>query len=206
MLDYEAITVSNLINFAVVSRNDEIKIRMWTDRGFEVTTDIEPYIFECDTESNYIFIKKPDLLMGIDKVKICGKKVENIRTGFGSYGMGGCGYLGFKIKDGCNFLWIVICQRNCENHIQLDGRPFTCSKEKVKDQNPWYFGFAKHPENSRKPFYNELCKYEISDYSYASDVFKFEVKDNSGFPHFIEVKLQNPEMICVIYDESDLMH
>ena len=102
--------------------------------------------------------------------RILGSEIIDMCSYIGTYGMGGAGYFGFKIKIDNEEMWIVVCIWNADGYMLLDERVFHSPKQYIKDYNPWY--------SSDKYFNNyfklELCKSKIKSLiinEYDMDIF-----------------------------------
>jgi len=194
------------INFISVSKIDKESIEEWTKHGFVIEEDCSMYCFSCDIYANYVMTKPATHFTELDAKSIVGKELKDVNECFGTYGMGGCGYMGFKHHKSDGDYWIVVGVVGGETKLKMDGRVFSChDRKKVKEKNPWYYGFAHHPENSKMPFFNKLCMMTIEDVSYVDTNFFMNLKDSEDNTHFIEISTEHQNMIYHIKDKTDLM-
>lgn len=193
-------------NFKLVPKNDIKGIKEWIARGFFIEDNCNIYRFLGDISTNYVMTKEAQLFTEADAKNILGKKIEGVNDSFGTYGMGGLGFLGFKFYECGATYWLIIGLDSCDIYITMDGRAFSCSeREKCRKINPWYFGFAHHPEKSRDMFFSYLCTMIIADASYTGKNFSMELKDAYDKHHRIEVSTDYENQVYLIMDGTDLM-
>lgn len=195
----------DVVNFVILPKDEQSALPKWLERGFVPVADSGPYCFECDIELSYVLTRQPLTLATFCPEQLIGQRIAEVHNLFGTYGMGGCGFMGFKFRVGDCFIWLVIGLWNGEAHLTLDGRVFTCAKENVNVANPWYFGFAKHPENSRDPFYRMLCTLTISAILLADGTLRIQTSDPAGGQHELTAALAQAERVYVIPDQTNLM-
>jgi|LSQX01.1.fsa_nt_gb hypothetical protein len=155
-------TLNKLINYVYVSLD---KTDEWKFRGFK-----EDKIFALglwDEPGEYIVMtREPIRLIEFGMEHLIGCEIIDLCPFIGSYGMGGPGYFGFKVKVQNNFMWLVVCIWNAEGYMMLDDRVFCTAKHYKKDYNPWYSSINQ---------FNKLFKKELLNYK----IINLRVRDES---------------------------
>ena len=197
---------AGLNNFKLVPKNDTKGIKELVSQGFVIEENFAAYRFVGDIRINHVMTKAPKIFTKNDAQQIIGKKIEEVNDSLGTYGMGGLGFLGFKFYE-CNVAyWLVIGVTSCDLNITMDKRVFSCNeREQCKKLNPWYYGFAHHPEKSRDIFFSYLCTMTVASVAYMGKSFTMELKDTSDNYHHIEVSTDYKQQVYLIIDGSDLI-
>lgn len=197
---------AGLYNFKLVPKNDTEGIKEWISNGFFIEENCDVYRFGGDIRANYVMSKEPKIFTKNDAQQIIGKKIEGVSDSFGTYGMGGLGFLGFKFYECGVAYWLIIGVSACDLNITMDGRVFSCNdREQCRKINPWYYGFAHHPEKSMDTFFSYLCTMIIADVSYNGKDFSMELKDKCGNSHYIKAPTEYEKTVYVIRDGTNLM-
>ena len=146
-------SLNKLINFVYVTPD---KTFAWQSRGYEENKLFESELW--DEPCEYVVMTcKPISLIEFGIERLIGCEIIDLCTFLGSYGMGGPGYFGFKIKVQDDFMWLVVCIWNADGYMMLDDRVF-CSAEQYKiDFNSWY----SSSNQFNKLFIKELLNYKI---------------------------------------------
>lgn len=162
---------NNLINYLYVSPD---KIDEWKSRGFE-----ENKLFALglwDEPGEYVVMTRDPLSLkeyGIERFIGC--KIIDLCPFIGSYGMGGPGYFGFKLKVQDDFMWLVVCIWNADGYMMLDDRVFCAANQYKIDFNPWYSSLNQF----NKLFLKELLNYKIINLK-ISDAHMMLVLEKEG--------------------------
>lgn len=108
-------------NFTFVSNAEEQQ--RWAARGF-ISSDAVPTIGA--DEGDISLIGMP-LRLCDEQEKYTGRKIIGLETYFGTYGMGGAGFLGIQLDcdEDETPSWIIFCLWSSERHTRLNGKPFS---------------------------------------------------------------------------------
>lgn len=195
-----------LNNFKFISKDDTESIKYWISQGFVIEENCDIFRFVGDIHNNHVMTKKPKIFTKNDAQQIIGKKIEGVNDSFGTYGMGGLGFLGFKFYECGVAYWLIIGIGSCDLNITLDGRVFSCNKrEQCQKLTTWYYGFAHHPEKSRDAFFSYLCTMLITDISYTGKNFSMKLKDAFANYHHIKASTDYEQQVYIIADGTDLI-
>ncbi|WP_347254707.1 hypothetical protein [Leminorella grimontii] len=112
-------------NFTFVS--DLQERQRWEERGF-TPTDIVPTIGA--DEGDVSLVGMPLRLVDIQD-KYVGREIVGLETYFGTYGMGGAGFLGIQLDcdEAVIPSWIIFCLWCSDRHTRLDALPFQNDEE-----------------------------------------------------------------------------
>lgn len=156
-------TSSNkLINYVYVSPD---KTDEWKSRGFEENKPFASGLW--DEPGEYVIMtREPINLIEFGTENLSGSEITDLCPFLGSYGMGGPGYFGFKVKVQKEFMWLVVCLWNADGYMMLDDRVFCDANQYKKNYNPWYGSLNQ---------LNKLFKKELSNYK----IINLKVSDES---------------------------
>lgn len=197
---------TGLNNFKFVSKDNAEIIQYWISQGFVIEKNCDICRFVGDIGANHVMMKRPKIFTINDVQQIIGKKIEGVNDSFGTYGMGGLGFLGFKFYECGVAYWLIIGIDSCDIYMMMDGRVFSCNeREQCQELNPWYYGFAHHPKKSRDAFFSYLCTMLITDISYTGKNFSMKLKDTCKNYHHMKVATDYEQQVYLIVDGTDLI-
>lgn len=166
-------------NFIIINRKD---IKLWKDRGFE---PIRKYpIFHYRPKlSEVVMLSKPlDInQFGVDSLK--GSKIVDICLLFGTYGMGGAGFVGFKLQNYFGVRWLVYCIWSSGESILVDNRIIECHSMFNDKYNPYIN--MNDWEKSFKDFKNYINNWQIKDIYLDNTTLKIILLDDNSKEHTI---------------------
>lgn len=169
-------------NFAIVKRKD---IKLWKSRGFEIIRRYPIFLYRRKI-SEVVMLGKPLTIdeFGLNKLK--NSKIVDFSIMLGTYGMGGPGFVGFKLQGDFGSRWLVYCIWSAGEHILLDNRILECHEMFSKKYKP-YIDFSNPEEYFNK--LNELIKsLTIQDIQLSQDTLSINLIDNHSIPHTIHTK------------------
>lgn len=159
---YTSTSSNKLINYVYVSPN---KTDEWKSRGFKENKHFASGLWYEPGEYE-IMTREPINLIEYGTENLLGSEIIDLCPYLGSYGMGGPGYFGFKIKVQKEFRWLVVCLWNADGYMMLDDRVFCAANQYKKDYNPWYSSLNQ---------FNKLFKKDLSNYK----IINMKVSDES---------------------------
>lgn len=151
---YTSNSINKLINYVYVLKDntdDE-----WKSRGFDENKLFASELWD-EPDEYVIMTREPINLIEFGKENLLGSEIIDICPFLGSYGMGGPGYFGFKVKVQEEFMWLVVCICNADCYMLLDDRVFYAGKQYKKNYNPWYSTLNQF----NKLFQKELLNFKI---------------------------------------------
>lgn len=146
-------SANKLINYTYASPNE---IDEWKIKGFNVDKHFASELW--DEQGEYVVMsRKPVSFIEYGSEYLLGCEIIDLCPFLGSYGMGGPGYFGFKIKAKDKDIWLVVCIWNADGYMLLDDRVFCVNKQYKKEFKPWYSTL----NDFNKSFKKELLEYKI---------------------------------------------
>lgn len=106
-------------------------------RGWTEASDFRQFHYHPSINET-IMITKPKTLIDIGISDLIGQNVTNYATRYGSYGMGGPGFLGFKLSEQSDDDKILIyAVWGADEYTLIDGREIWCHPRYQDERNPW---------------------------------------------------------------------
>lgn len=120
-------------NFTIVQCKD---IPLWKSRGFEKVRRY-PIFRYIPKLSEVVMLSKPLNIsqFGLDSIK--SSVVVDIDLSIGTYGMGGAGFVGFKLQSYFGVRWLVYCIWSAGESILLDDKIIECHSKYQNRYNPY---------------------------------------------------------------------
>lgn len=182
-----------LITNFVYALQDETNV--WKSLGFKENKNFASYLWDYPNEY-IIMTREPVKLIEYGKERLIGGEIVDVCPFLGTYGMGGPGYFGFKIKMQNEIVWLVVCILGAEAYMLLDDRVFYAETRYKDVFNPWYFTLEKF----NKSFKKKLLKYKIVDFSFHNEHMTLHVEKDS-IRRLIEL-CNNDERLSLMSDGS----
>lgn len=166
-------------NFVVVNRKD---IKLWKNRGFERIKRYPIFLYRPKL-SEVVMLSKPLNInqFGIDSLK--NSKIVDICTYLGTYGMGGPGFVGFKLQGYFGIRWLVYCIWSAGESILVDNRIMQCHPKYNEKYHP-YIDIQKG-ESSLKDFKELINGWQIKDLILDDTNITITLLDNLKHEHTI---------------------
>lgn len=169
-------------NFIVINRKD---ISLWKSRGFEPIRRY-PIFLHKPKLSEKIMLGKPLNInqFGVDSLK--NSKISDICTFFGTYGMGGAGFVGFKLESYFGTRWLVYCIWSSGEHILLDNKILQCHPSFANWYKPWIdFNSQEKSLEDLKSFLKGLT---IQDIQLSKEDLTIHLVDDKNTTHTIHTQ------------------
>lgn len=120
-------------NFVIA---DSKEMYVWEARGFERIKKY-PIFHYTPNPMQVIMLGKPLTIgqFGLEALK--DGRIVDFCPYMGTYGMGGPGFVGFKIQGDFGLRWLVYCIWSAGQYILLDDRVLQCHPKFSESYNPW---------------------------------------------------------------------
>jgi hypothetical protein len=141
-------SVKRNVNYAYVKHED---VDEWKLKGFKENLSFSSELWD-NPDQFVVMTREPITMKEFGIERIIGSEIVDICSYIGTYGMGGAGYFGFKIKINNEEMWIVVCIWNADGYMLLDDKVFYSPEQYIKNHNPWY---------SSDKYFNNHFKYEL---------------------------------------------
>ena len=142
-------------NFIIIKRKNK---EIWKDRGFYAKRSY-PIFRNKLKSSETIMLGKPLNISQFGLINLKKSKIIDISINFGTYGMGGPGFVGFKIEGYFGCRWLVYCIWSAGEHLLLNDRVFSCNIAFARKYDPWIDPIS--PEESFEEMRNDLIGMSI---------------------------------------------
>jgi len=207
-------------NFIIIKKTDQ---KLWEERGFQ---KIRKYpIFRYKPKpAEVIMLGRPMTISEFSAENLIHSEILDYTLYLGSYGMGGAGFFGLKLKGSFGIRRLVYCIWSSGEHILLDDKIIECHPQFIEIYHPWIVwgnGMHEEYEKTSRNLKNFLSGLEIQEISLQEHALKIQLSGN----HRIETYQKSekfPEQAgtgrkrlsyetgtmsdywLVIYDETDL--
>lgn len=166
-------------NYVVVKRKDK---SLWKTRGFK-SIHKYPIFHYKPNHSEVIMLGKPTDIMQFGTNNFQSNSILDVSTCCGTYGMGGPGFFGMKLKGNYGTRWLTYCIWNAGEHILFDDRVLECHPDISEKYNPWITEDYLNSTNSLK---NLLCEMKIEEVILSDESIRINLIDSSSKSHYLE--------------------
>ncbi|MGN1411074.1 MAG: hypothetical protein ACI4WH_01010 [Oscillospiraceae bacterium] len=164
-------------NFIIIDKKD---MPIWKERGFEPIRKYPIFGYRRKFSEITMLSKPLDInQFGVDSLK--NSKIIDICPYFGTYGMGGPGFFGFKLESYFGIRWLVYCIWNSGESILIDDRIIECHPKYNHIYNP----YIQNSEKSVNDLKDLLYDWRIKDISLTDTHLKILLLDKTLKEHTI---------------------
>lgn len=166
-------------NFIVIQKED---IQVWKDRGFEPIRRYPLFGYRLKFSETVMLSRPLDISQfGVDSLKR--SKVTDVCTLFGTYGMGGPGFVGFKLESYFGVRWLVYCIWAADESILVDDRIMSCHSKYNSKYNPYID--MDDWKDSLDAFKSLIDGWQIKDVHLSDTDLKIVLSDVTSKEHTI---------------------
>ena len=190
-------------NFVIVDNFDKAGYEQWTKKGFLRPEDTGVYCFHFDPCSQIVLEKSTIEI--VDFKGLLGVEIHEVCTRFGTYGMGGLGFIGFKILSKEKSQWVVI-NDGSDRYRFVDGRMVEAeNREREKEQNAWFHApGAGHVNKKMMNFYNQFIGMTIEEINKTEEQVEIHFIGKGNQEH-IFISQKDNSRIFLIEDGTDII-
>ncbi|MEH0155415.1 hypothetical protein V6R21_14810 [Limibacter armeniacum] len=120
---------------------------------------------DLDKELQTLVFNSPPLLKDISQNEIIGKKVLDITTHLGTYGMGGAGFFGMLLD---NFEYLTYAVWGAGDYVIINDRIVECNPEYYHKSRPWISDYG-----------DNLSWDELTEYIKGGIIKSYLIKDDT---------------------------
>lgn len=169
-------------NFVIVKRKD---IKLWQSRGFEKIRKY-PIFHYIPKASEVIMLGRPLTIREFGLENLKNSKIVDFCVCLGTYGMGGPGFVGFKIQGNFDSRWLVYCIWAAGEHILLDDKILECHPMFADKYKP-HINYDNQKESSDK--LNKLLNnLTIREIELSKDKLTITLIDDNSVTHTVHTQ------------------
>ena len=167
-------------NFVVVKKSD---INLWKARGFKRIRKYPIFRYKPNS-SEMIMLGVPSNLEEFGTEKLKNSHIVDVSTCCGTYGMGGPGFLGFKLQGEYGIRWLTYCIWSASEHVLFNDNVLECHPDYTEKYAP-LITFDNYL-NSLLKFKELLSDMTIKEVMVSKEIFEIILVDNHEKIHSIK--------------------